>query len=263
MRLHAEADTAAVEVAELEAGDLVEAAADVDVVRLSPEGGWLLVRSPLEDKVDVMSDKPLQYQEGWLALVPSEGMPNDGAVNAGPCLERAEVQLGDRVAARVNVESHPVLDVLKKLPPWQNGLPGWMVTSVSEIYTGKIGGIVKRGRFVVQRPSGAMPERIATKAALLILPRDRARQTAVAGFIGLGISVALGTAIHAHAWMRGHPVDSGLMAWTPLVGWLTLIVVFITPFAILPCYGFANSQASTACVVAWLNLLLYCDLFSE
>lgn len=255
-KVHAEADAASAEVAELEEGHLVEAAGMVDLEGAPPEGGWLLVRSPLEDKLDVMSDKPLEYQDGWIPIETTEGER---------MVERAELQLGNKVAARVFVETHPVLDLLKKLPPWkESGLPEWMRAAVAELYTGKIGGVAKRSRFVVQRPSGAMPERVAVRVGMIIVPKDRARQTTIAGLLGLSASLLVGLGIHAYSWqVLGRPVDFGLMAWPPLVGWVTLILVFLTPVTIWPSYLFANSQAATACVVAWMNMLLYYDLFSE
>lgn len=254
-KVHAEASAASEELTELEEGAFVEVSGHVDVEGAPPEGGWLLVRSPLEDKMDVMSDKPLEYQDGWIPVATEDGEK---------MVERAELQLGQKVAARVFVETHPVLDLLKKLPPWKDGeLPFWMRAAVAELYTGKIGGVAQRSRFVVQRPSGAMPERVAVKVDLLVLPKERARQTTLAGLLGLAISLAIGLGVHGLSWAQGRPTDYGLMAWQPLVGWVTLIFVFLTPVTIGPSYMFANSQAATCTIVAWMNMLLYYDLFSE
>lgn len=245
--LLAEAQDGAETLAELPKGELVEAVGLKEASAELPE--WLLVRSPAEEQIEIMSDKPLAYQDGWLSNAP---------------LQPAEYQLGTRVAARVDVNSHPALDLLRQLPWWRGTtLPDWIVASVAELHKGKIGGVVKNGRYLVQRPAGAMPERVATTAALLITPKERAKRTVLAGFIGLVLSGLFGSAIHAWAWMRGERSDSGRVAWPKLVGWMTLITVILTPAAVLPCFGFANSPASTACVVAWINMLLYSDLFND
>mmetsp|Transcript_63832 Transcript_63832/g.128095 ORF Transcript_63832/g.128095 Transcript_63832/m.128095 type:complete len:109 (-) Transcript_63832:54-380(-) len=108
-----------------------------------------------------------------------------------------------------------------------------------------------------------MPERIATSTELMIPPRARLRQTALAGLVGLALSAVLGVGVHAKAWVQGEKFDVGKMAWPQLVGWASIAAFFLTPAATLPCYGFANSQASTACVVACINMLFYNDLFGE
>lgn len=246
-QLYAETDVAAEPLAELSQGELVEAIGDID------EGAhreWLLVRFPLEDQVESMSDKPLAYQNGWLFRA---------------SLQRAEHQLGDKVAALVDVSStHPVLGLLRKFPWWKHsGPPTWMASWVSELYTGKVEGVIQQERFLVQRPAGAMPERIATKTDLLVTPKARARQTATAGLVGLALSTIVGLGAHARAWLRGERPDTGRSAWPQLVGWASICAVLLTPAVALPCYGFANSQASTMCVVAGINLLLYRDLFGE
>mmetsp|Transcript_50795 Transcript_50795/g.107793 ORF Transcript_50795/g.107793 Transcript_50795/m.107793 type:complete len:357 (-) Transcript_50795:48-1118(-) len=253
-QLRAEASESAEVLAELSEGDFLEGMPD----KLEPAGGWLLVRAPLEDKIDVMSEKPLEYQDGWIAVMPparEEGLPE--------LLERAELQLGDKVAARVHVETHPVLDNLKKLPFFKDGLPSWMPVSVAEIYTGRIGGVAVRGRYIVQRPPGAMPERIAALPERIVLPKARAKQTTIAGLLGLGLSLAIGVVLHMRKWAQGEEFSVGRFAYEPLSGWCALIMVFLTPITIYPCYLFSNSQASTVVTVLWMNLLLYNDLFSE
>ncbi|CAE8635169.1 unnamed protein product, partial [Polarella glacialis] len=149
---------------------------------------WMLVRAPAEEDIEIMGDKPLEYKDGWLHTPSSS-------------LKVAELQLGDKVAARIDVPSHPVLDSLRALPPFKGGrkLPDWIVASVCELHTGKVGGVVKRGRFLVQRPSGAMPERIATEAAMLQVPKERARRTVLAAILGLGLSTLMGGLLHARA----------------------------------------------------------------
>lgn len=248
--LRQDADIHSEVIAELPCGLMVEAFGNIDESR-----EWLLVRSPVEDKVDIMSDMPLEYQDGWLRHA---------------SVKRAEHQLGDRVAALTAPESHPLFEALRVLPPWRGGpctpgapLPDWIIAAVSELHTGKIGGVVKEGRYVVQRPSGAMPARLATTHDLLLVPRDRARRTVLAGFIGLAISLAIGLAAHAGAWLRGERHDAGRMAWPQLVGWMSIVAVVLVPLTVMPCYTFANSQGSTMVVVAWINLLLYNDLFGE
>jgi len=274
-KLRAQASADSEMLAELGAGDLVEAIGG----NLEPAGGWLLVRSPLEDRIDVMSDKPLEYQDGWLAVAapaleadfgtaspapaPAEEAGGAAALALEKLLVPTDVQMGERVAARVLLETHPVLDALKKLPLFKDGLPNWMPVSVAELYAGRIAGVAKRGRFILQRPSGAMPERVASVPEKLIRPKARMRQTTIAGILGLGLSLVLGLGLHARKWVRGEPLDAGRFALEPLVGWTTLLVVFLTPVTILPCFIFTNSQASTLVVVVWMNMLLYNDLFSE
>mmetsp|Transcript_9971 Transcript_9971/g.22267 ORF Transcript_9971/g.22267 Transcript_9971/m.22267 type:complete len:307 (-) Transcript_9971:70-990(-) len=245
--LREEADAAAAVVAELPSGELVEAVGDAD-----SELDWLLVRAPMEDEVNAMSDKPLLYQDGWLH---------------GATLEAAEHQLGDKVAARIDPEAHPVVEALKTVLRWQGkpdaSPPSWFIASVAELYTGKVAGVVRKGRFLVQRPSGAVPERVTMPPELLIVPRDRARKTALAGLLGFAFAASLGTSLHAIAWLRGEPVSLGRMAWPQLVTWLSISALLLTPGTVGPCIGFANSPASTGCVAAWINLLFYSDLFSE
>lgn len=274
MSLRADPNLESEEVLTLAAGDLVETAGGVDVVSSPPEGGWLLVRAPLEDKLDVMSEKPLEYQDGWLAVGPVAEQSGEqeisesdavAASHASPssCLEKAELQLGQKVAALVIPETHPVLQTLEKLF-YKDGCPQWMKNSVAELYTGKISGAAQRGRYVLQRPSGAMPERIATAYAKFLLPRGRFKKTAVAGILGFFLSIAIGGGMHGWSWLaHGCSTEVGRMALVPLIQWLTLISVFLTPLAIMPCFIFANSEAATCCVVAFINLLLYHDLFAE
>lgn len=257
-------------------GDLVETASGIDIFATPPEGGWLLVRAPQEDRLDVMSDKPLAYKDGWIALGPvadgsaEQVISDSDAVSTSSAtadmrsiVEPAELQLGQKVAALVIPETHPVLQNLKKLPMYKDGLPEWMKNCVAELYTGRISGVAMRGRFVLQRPSGAMPERIATAYAKFLLPRRRFKKTAVAGILGFFLSIAIGTSIHGWGWMHGVSYEFGRMAFVPYIQWLTLITVFLTPLAIIPCYIFANSEAATCCVVAFINMLLYHDLFAD
>lgn len=251
--MHAEPDLASAGPTQLPSGEYIEA--DTKAVE-EASGGWLLVRAPLEDKIQIMSEKPLEYQDGWLHKAP---------------IEDAEFQLGSKVAALVHVPEHPVLEIIKKLPPWnKDGIPLWMKNSVAELYTGKVFGIVKKrdvddfGRFLVQRPSGSVPERVATTPDLLVGPKVRAKQTCIAGALGLVLAGVIGGGFHAKSWVRGDGEFSrGKFAWPQLVGWFSISALLITPIATWPCYIFANSQASTVCVVCWINLLLYADLFNE
>lgn len=231
-------------LAELPAGELVETMLDV-----SSGAEWFLVRAPLEDEVQAMSDKPLEYRDGWLLR---------------PALDRAEHQLGDSVAARIDVTTHPVVNAMKSLPPWRDsGVPDWVHASVAELYTGKVTGVTRHGRFLVQRPSGAVPERVASEPEMLLVPKERARLTFRAGLVGFAIAVLAGTAFHGRRWAKGERFDVGKMAWPQLVGWALIGAVFISPLATVPCIIFTNSQGSTALVVAWINLLLYNDYFGE
>lgn len=243
-KLYANADAACDVLAEIPSGELVETMSELDGY-----GEWRLVRSPVEQNIDVMSDKPLEFLDGWVQC---------------SALELAEHQIGDKVTVRFEVGSHPVLDLLKKVPPWKGApLPPWMAACVAEMATGKIGGVVKNGRFLVQRPAGAVPERVATSSELVVLPKDRWRQTAKAGVVGLAISLVFGTILHARSWLRGERSDIGRMAWPQLVGWAVLSTVAVVPFTVGPCYMFTNSPGSTALVVAWISQLFYFDLFGD
>ncbi|CAK9002095.1 unnamed protein product, partial [Durusdinium trenchii] len=118
--------------------------------------GWLFVRRPTEESVEIMSDKPLEYQDGWIHLPDAP-------------VEMAEHQLGDRLAGRVDVPDHPVTNVLKALPFCRGQeLPDWIPGSVCELHTGKVGGVLKGGRFLLQRPSGAVPERLMLESSMLL-----------------------------------------------------------------------------------------------
>lgn len=252
-QLYREAAESAEVLEEVPAGELLIAVGAPEAAEPSPQlPEWLLVRVPAEDSIDVMSDKPLQYQDGWVRR---------------PEVELAPLQLGDRVAARMEVHGHPVLNCLRQLPPWKGpdgeALPLWIRASVSELHTGKVDGVVKSGRFLVQRAAGAIPERVAGELDMFIRPKDRARQTFKAAALGLGLAAAFGLAGHTRGWLRGESMDSGRVAWPKLIGWLTLATVFLTPATAMPCFVFANSTGSTTCVVAWINLLLYADLFWE
>jgi len=243
-RLLADASSEAEVVDNIPAGELLEVVGEA-----SAHVEWLPVRAPLEDKLEVMSEKPLEYQDGWLFE---------------PNFELAEHKLGDKVTVRVDATSHPLLDTLKMLPWWKSSdLPSWIVASVSELYNGKIHGVVKQGRFMIQRPTGSMPERLATSASMLLVSRQRARQTTYAGLLGLVLSAAFALALHARQWAKGELYDFGRKSLGNLVGWLTLVIVFTTPLSIAPCYVFVNSPASTCCVVVGINMLLYNDIFGE
>eukprot|EP00929_Paragymnodinium_shiwhaense_P014712 TRINITY_DN122666_c0_g1_i1.p1 TRINITY_DN122666_c0_g1~~TRINITY_DN122666_c0_g1_i1.p1 ORF type:complete len:345 (+),score=60.37 TRINITY_DN122666_c0_g1_i1:58-1092(+) len=243
-----EADSEA--VLELPAGELLEAFGDVDSDR-----EWLLVRSPLEDDVELMSDKPLAYQDGWL---------HDADV------KKTSFQLGDTVTARTESDIHPAFEAMRLVPPWRPGaagggapIPDWIRRSVNELYNGKVAGVTKNGRFLVQRPAGAMPERVVTTADFLYTPKERKRRAIAAGIIGLAVSAVIGVSVHGYSWLRGEKFQTGRMSWPNLVGWLCIVSVVVVPFTIWPCYLCSNSQASTVVVVAWLNLLFYNDLFGE
>lgn len=267
-QLHTEPDVSSPILVELKQGELIETVAgslpaatvEEDAAEDVPE--WLLVRSPSAEEIEIMSDKPLDYVDGWLHV----------DAETRRALEPAEHQLGDKIGARIDPPTHPVLDALRRLPPWRapsglvkdaKPLPKWMVASVYEIYTGKIEGSVKGGRFLVQRPSGAIPERVAHGPDLLVTPKQRWRKTLWAGLLGLTLSMLIGSCFHAKAWARGVNPNGGRMAWPQLVGWMTIISVFASPMIVGPCYLFVNSQAATVCTVTGLNMLLYVDLFGE
>merc|ERR1712194_318717 len=110
---------------------------------------------------------------------------------------------------------------------------------------------------------GAIPERIATEAELLVTPRRRFKLIALSALVGLVWAAALSTILHAKKWIQGRPTDQGRFAWVNLVSYITLATVFMTPLCLGPCYNFSISMLSTATSVAFLNMLLYCDLFSE
>merc|ERR1712216_752755 len=171
---------------------------------------------------------------------------------------------GDKVAARVESTTHPVLEFMRFLPMWREApLPKLMLEAVSEFHTGKIGGVVKKGRFLVQRPSGAIPERIAAEVEFLLVPRQRKRRTALSAFIGMVSALCLGTAMHSWKWLHGRPMDQGRFAWVNLVGYTTIVVVFLTPLMTWPCYSFSISLLSTATSIECLDLLFYFDLLTE
>jgi hypothetical protein len=245
--LLSETDTASAVIAELQAGNLVEAIGDIEDSNFRE---WLLVRSPAEEAIDSMSDKPLTYQTGWLHR---------------PELVSAEHQLGDQVVVQVDVSSaHPVLGLLRTILSWRGGvMPQWIKASVSELHAGKIGGLVKNGRFLVQRPNGAMPERMAARHEALLLPRSHKKQAASAGLVGLVLSVFIGTAAHGYAWLHGDNVQTGRMGYPQLIGWMSLAACVLTPLVTYPCYNFANTQASTIGVVLFINLVFYRDLFGQ
>lgn len=244
-KLYTDPDVSSPVLEDLAAGSLIETFADLD-----GDMEWVLVRTPLEDNIDIMSDKPLEYQDGWMHY---------------PSLELSKHQVGDKIAARVEAMSHPLLLALKRIPPWRNAsLPNILVEAVSEFHTGKIGGVVKRGRFMVQRPSGAIPERIATKDSFLFTPRQRQKRTFVSVYIGLVWACILASVLHMRKWfMLGRSREEGRFAWVTLCGYWVVAAVFLTPFCIWPCYSFSISHFSTASSVWFVNMLLYMDLFSE
>lgn len=231
--------------AELPEGELLEAFRDVD-----HSAQWILVRRSLEDRVDSMSEKPLEYEDGWLF---------------GATLEKAPHQLGDKVAARIKHDEHPAFQILRAVPPWRNGrpVPQWFETAVLDLNAGKIGGVMQRSRFLVQRPSGAIPERVAVESDLIVVPRQKAKQAVLWGILGFVGSCILAGLLHCVAWMRGASMDYGRRAWVTLVGWATFVAVFLVPLSILPCIVFSVSQAATGLTVVWLAVLLYGDLFAE
>lgn len=248
-QLRADADSEAELLFELPQGELLQTFRKIE--ECDAEDEWLLVRAPLEETVEVMSDRPLSYQIGWIHCPTT-------------ALKTTRFQLGDKLAARVDVPNHPVVELLKYFPPWRGDkLPDWVPAMCCELHTGKIGGVVKRGRFMVQRPSGAVPERLTLEAAMLQSPKERARTTVLAALLGLGFSAALGFAIHAWGWAQDKVPKIGVKTWPKLVGWLTIIVLVLSPAAIWPCYAVANSPGATFCAVAGLNMLFYTDLFTE
>jgi len=229
-------------LAEVPDGEFVEAFGDT-------ESEWLLVRRSLEDdNIDVMSDSPLRYQDGWLHHAD---------------LSVTEHQIGDRVTARTQFPEHPLLDLAKALPHWKGNAPGWLYASVAEMHTGKIGGILQGGRYLVQRPSGAIPERIAQEPELLITPRERAKRTTIAGLLGFLVATTVGTCAHARCWARGESSEHGRSAAILLLGWLTVSVVFVTPGTLFPAFLLAVSPLTSFNSALLLNLLLYVDLMGE
>lgn len=244
-QLLADAEETAEVTAELPEGELLEAFRDVD-----HSAEWILVRRSLEDRVDSMSEKPLEYEDGWLR---------------GASVEKAPHQLGDKVAARIEHDEHPAFQLVRLVPPFRNGrpIPKWFETAVLDLNAGKIGGVAQRGRFVVQRPSGAIPERVAVTQDLVVVPRQKAKDAVLWGIIGFVAACFLATGLHCVAWMRGASTDYGRRAWVTLVGWATFVSVFLVPLSIIPCIMFSVSQASVGLMVIWLSMLLYSDLFSD
>ncbi|CAK9002083.1 unnamed protein product, partial [Durusdinium trenchii] len=178
--------------------------------------GWLFVRRPTEESVEIMSDKPLEYQDGWIHLPDAP-------------VEMAEHQLGDRLAGRVDVPDHPVTNVLKALPFCRGQeLPDWIPGSVCELHTGKVGGVLKGGRFLLQRPSGAVPERLMLESSMLLTRKDRRRNTAIAAALGLVFATVVGASIHLREWLRGQ-TQLGRKTWPQLLVWLLYAPVLVTP----------------------------------
>lgn len=226
-QLRADPDSEAELLLELPEGELLQTFRKIE--ECPSEEEWLLVRAPLEETVEVMSDRALSYQVGWIHCPTT-------------ALKTARFQLEDKLAARVDVPNHPVVEVLKHFPPWRDGkLPDWVPAMCCELHTGKVGGVVKRGRFLVQRPSGAVPERLTLESAMLQSPKERARTTVLAALLGLGLSATLGFALHAWAWAHDKVPKIGVKTWPKLVGWLTIVVFVLSPAAIGPCYISANS----------------------
>lgn len=248
--LRAEPDLSSEVVATLPQNELAEAFGDVDPAGEASPREWLLVRAPLEEHVDMMSDKPLQYRDGWLHRA---------------AFRRAPHQLGDKVAALAECESHPFYDAMRLVPPWRGGapIPPWLVDSLSELQTGKVGGVAMRGRFVVQRPSGAIPERAVAVEARIMTRKQRGRYATLAGALGLLFSSALGVASHVGGWLQGERWDAGPLAWPQLVGWFSIVAIIITPATAGAGYVAHNTRASTVAVVAWINMLLYNDIFGQ
>merc|ERR1712217_926514 len=102
------------------------------------------------------------------------------------------------------------------------------------------------GRFLLQRPSGAIPERLALTTEFLVPPRDRKRYTGIAALIGLGISVIIGVGAHARYWIRGERFSAGTYNYTNFSAWLIFTALIITPLTAWPCYIFTNSTGATA-----------------
>lgn len=171
VKLYKEADASAELLEELPSGELLVAVGE-DVLKVgTPEvPNWLSVRSPTEETVEIMGEKPLEYQDGWILA---------------DAVELAAHQLGDRLAGRVDVPDHPVINLLKSLPPFKGSpLPDWIPGSVCELHTGKVGGVLKGGRFLLQRPAGAVPERLALESEMLLTHKERRRSTAIAATLG-------------------------------------------------------------------------------
>jgi len=209
---------------------------------------WVLVRRPLESDIEVMSEKPLLYEAGWL---------KDAKI------QHADFQLGEKVSVKVETLSHIVLDMARKVPFWKTALPWWLTESLAEVHSGKVAGVVQQGRFMVQRPSGAIPERMAVEAKVIMRRRQLAKRTLAGAVVGAVVATALGFLGHSFAWFRGAPLDTGLKGWPRLVGWMTITTVFITPGSYIACYIFTTSQMGAAALVVWLDMLLYKDLFGE
>lgn len=249
--MYKEANLTAELLKELPSGELLVAAGEPALKVAGGDGGepWLWVQSPTEETVEIMSEKPLEYEEGWIH-VPDAG------------LEVATHQLGDRLTGRVDVPDHPVTNLVKQLPFFQGPLPDWIPHSVCELHDGKVGGVLKGGRFLLQRPSGAVPERLVLEGNLLLTRKERRKHTAWAATLGVAFAGLVGLGFHTREYLRG-TTEVSRKTWPQLGVWLLYAPVLITPATALPCYGLSNSPGSTFCVVAAINLLFYSDLFSE
>ncbi|CAK9002089.1 unnamed protein product, partial [Durusdinium trenchii] len=176
-----------------------------------------------EEALQVGSD----VANGWLFV----RRPTEDMVRA---VEMAEHQLGDRLAGRVDVPDHPVTNVLKALPFCRGQeLPDWIPGSVCELHTGKVGGVLKGGRFLLQRPSGAVPERLMLESSMLLTRKDRRRNTAIAAALGLVFATVVGASIHLREWLRGQ-TQLGRKTWPQLLVWLLYAPVLVTPATALP-----------------------------
>lgn len=234
----------------IKGGELVLARSDL-IVRLpdAQDSPWIFVHVPKDTEIKSMSDVPLTYEDGWLKR---------------NLLVETPWKTGERAAVTApDPPEHPFFYMLRVLPQWRDGVPKWLHNTCAEHFPGKVYGTMVGGEIVVQRPSGAIPERLAAPYLELLRPRDRAKIVAKSTGLGLlSASLVVGVAYGYMSYDRERRGQRGL-TWHGYVQWLGFSTLFLTPFAYFPCFIFCMTPFGTTSFIFWANAMLFYDLFHE
>lgn len=241
-------DTASAEP--IKRGELVLARPDLIVSFPDAEDSpWVFVQVPKDTAVKAMSDEPLTYEDGWL---------RQNALGEIPW------KMGERAAVTApDPPEHPALSVFRIYPQWRDGIPRWLSHTCAEHFPGKVYGCIVGGEIVVQRPGGAIPERLSAVYADLLRPKDRAKIVAKSTALGLlGAALAMGI---AYSYISYDRVRKGgrKMTWHGYVQWLGFGGLILTPIAYIPCFIFCMTPFGTCSFIFWANAMLFYDLFHE
>jgi len=231
-------------VRKLNDGDLIEIGEKV--------GPWYRARLPVEDKIDPMTDKEIEWQSSF--------------VHQDTIMEKSIYQPGQNVAGRFPVDpAHLLLrriwwlrefqyvpDIFK-LPKDYDKKVG---DAVVEHFPGKIIGLMKDNTYVIQRGKGNIPERLNAMDWCILARKPRIKRAFYWSYAGFILAAGVG-GIHTAI------TSNKRQNYRTYVGWLVWGGLIVTPCCALGTYAYCQSAFSSLVMTSSMCGLLAHDLFYE